>query len=129
MSITESHSLFFSYYANLTPTPAGQSKGIELTSGSYVLNRVSKYFNEVSVHDLAGILLEGKCQGGGLGFIERYTASFGQPDWTLMALKVLNKWCDLSQDKVFGSDLLKVLEEVCPRAAQDFKGELLGSAK
>ena len=94
-----------------------------------MLHRISKYFNEVSVHDLAGILLEDKCPGGGLGFIERYTASFGQPDWAFMALKVLTKWCDLSEDEVYGGDLLEVLKEVCPKAAHAFKEKLLSSTK
>ena len=113
------------YYVTLTPTAAG----IELTSASSVLNRISKYFNEVSVVDLATTLLENKYPSGGLGFISRYTASFGQPDWALMALKVLAAWCDLSEDKLFGGDLLKVLGKVCPKAAHDFKEELLDSAK
>ena len=117
------------YYADLTPTHAGQSSGVKLTSGSYILNRISKYFNEVSVHDLAGILLEDKCPGGGLGFIERYTASFGQPDWAFMAFKVLAKWCDLSEDEVYCGDLLEVLKEVCPKAAHAFKEKLLSSTK
>ena len=92
------------------------------------MNEISKYFNERSVHDLAGILLENKCPGGGLGVIRQYSAAFGQADWVLMALKVLAEWCDLSQDKVFGGDLLKVLEKVCPNAARDFQEKLLSNA-
>ena len=99
-----------------------------MTSGSYVLNEISKYFNEVSVHNLVGILLENKCPGGGLGFIRRYTTAFGQPDWAFMAFKVLAEWCDLSEEKVFGCDLLTVLEKVCPNAARDFQEKLLSNA-
>ena len=86
-------------------TSTGQSKGIELAPGSNVLNGISKYFNdEVSVHDLAAILLENICPGGGLGCIRRYTAAIGQPDPTFMAFNVLAEWCDLSPEKVFGGE-------------------------
>ena len=64
-----------------------------------------------------------------MGFIERYTASFGQPDWAFMALKVLTKRCDLSEEEVYGGDLLEVLKEVCPKAANAFQEKLVSSTK
>ena len=116
--------VIFPVLVNCTST--GQSKGIELTSGNLVLIEISKYFNQESVHDLAVILLD-KYPGGGLGFIRQYTAVFGQQNWALMAVKVLFDWCDQSEERVFGGDLLKVLEEVCPPAAGKFKDKLLGT--
>ena len=106
--------------------PTDHSKGIELTPGSFVLNEISKYFDEVSAHDLAGILLE-KQPGGGPRFIRRHTSTFGQPDWALMAYKVLVEWCEQSPDKVFGYDLWKALKRVCPIAAGVFHKKLLGT--
>ena len=99
---------------------------MELSSGSAVLNGISKHFTEEKVYDLAAILLENKCPGGGFGFIEQHSAAFGSPNWRLMALKVLREWCDSSEEQLFGGDLLRVLAEVLPSAADAFRKRLLG---
>ena len=43
-----------------------------------------------------------------------------------MALKVLREWCDSSEEQLFGGDLLRVLAEVLPSAADAFRKRLLG---
>ena len=92
-----------------------------------MLNEIAKYFDQVSVHDLARKLLE-KHPGGGIRFIRQHTATSGPTNWAFMALMVLIEWCDHSQTKVFGGDLFTVLKEICPDAARNFREKLLGFA-
>ena len=103
-------------------------RGIELQSGSSLLNDISKHFDEGTVYDLATTLLEKKCTGGGYGFIKRNRSASGEINWRLMAFKVLCEWCDQSQEQVFGEELLKVLESILPSAARAFEKTLLGFA-
>ena len=115
-------------YASVYLTQLAEARGIELQSGNSVLNDLSKYFNEETVYDLAAILLADKCPGGGYGFIKRNRTASGVTNWRLMALAVLCEWCEQSQEKVFGGELLKVLERILPSVARVFDKKLVVSA-
>ena len=101
---------------------------MELKPGDPLFNKISRHFNdETAVQNFAADLLYGKCTGGGYGFIQQKRAAFGQPNWSLMALDILNYWSTNSPQGAFADDLFQVLEEVLPVAKVDFEDRLLGT--